>query len=213
MSYKNKKDLIIYREKYYQKNREKILKKSKQWRIDNPERAKATRENHYLNNKSKILKQTKQWQKDNPDKRKEISKRYIKNHRLEIYIRTGNWLNYKRKTDLKYSLDHRISESIRRSLKNNKAGRHWEDLVGYNLKDLIKRLEKTMPESYTWQDYLEGKLQIDHIVPISIFNYSKPEHPDFKRCWALENLRLLPAREKLIKKAKLEKPFQPALKM
>ena len=213
MSYKNKKDLIIYREKYYQKNREKILKKSKQWRIDNPERAKATRENHYLNNKSKILKQTKQWQKDNPDKRKEISKRYIKNHRLEIYIRTGNWLNYKRKTDLKYSLDHRISESIRRSLKNNKAGRHWEDLVGYNLKDLIKRLEKTMPESYTWQDYLEGKLQIDHIVPISIFNYSKPEHPDFKRCWALENLRLLPARENLIKKAKLEKPFQPALKM
>ena len=213
MSYKNKKDLIIYREKYYQKNREKILKKSKQWRIDNPERAKATRENHYLNNKSKILKQTKQWQKDNPDKRKEISKRYIKNHRLEIYIRTGNCLNYKRKTDLKYSLDHRISESIRRSLKNNKAGRHWEDLVGYNLKDLIKRLEKTMPESYTWQDYLEGKLQIDHIVPISIFNYSKPEHPDFKRCWALENLRLLPARENLIKKAKLEKPFQPALKM
>ena len=33
----------------------------------------------------------------------------------------------------------------------------------------------------------------------------------FERCWALKNLRLLPAKENFAKKDKLEKPFQPSL--
>ena len=74
-------------------------------------------------------------------------------------------------------------------------------------------MKKTIPESYTWKDYLEGRLQIDHKIPISVFNFSEPEHTDFKRCWTLKNLRLLPARENLMKNAKLTRPFQPALKL
>ena len=123
------------------------------------------------------------------------------------------YLRKRLKTDLKFNLNHNIRRSIWESLKNEKAGRHWEDLIDYTLTDLIKRLNKTMPEGYTWQDYLQGKLQMDHIIPISVFNFSKPEHTDFKRCWALSNLRLLPAKENLRKSNKLDRPFQPALKI
>jgi len=98
-----------------------------------------------------------------------------------------------------------------KSLRDNKNGRKWEDLIGYTLDDLIKRLEKTIPKGYIWQDYLTEKLHIDHIIPISVFNFDKPEHIDFKRCWALNNLRLLPAKENMMKHDKLYKPFQPAL--
>jgi len=104
-----------------------------------------------------------------------------------------------------------ISSSIRIMLKGNKQGRHWEDLVGYELNDLIKRLKKTIPKGYTWQDYLDSKLHIDHIIPVSVFNFTKPEHLDFKKCWALKNLQLLPAKENLEKHNKLDKPFQPCL--
>ncbi|GAI61384.1 unnamed protein product, partial [marine sediment metagenome] len=38
-------------------------------------------------------------------------------------------------------------------------------------------------------------------------------HIDFKRCWALENLRLLPAKENMVKHNKLDRPFQPALRI
>lgn len=100
---------------------------------------------------------------------------------------------------------------IWKALKGNKAGRHWEDLVGYKLNDLIKRLKNTMPKDYCWQDFMEGRLHIDHIIPKSAFNYTNTEHIDFKRCWSLDNLRLLPAKENLIKHNKLYKPFQPAL--
>jgi len=103
--------------------------------------------------------------------------------------------------------------SIKRSLRNNKNGYHWEIFVDYTLSDLIKRLNNTMPEGYTWQDFLSGELHIDHIIPKSAFNFTRPEHTDFKRCWALSNLRLLPAKENRIKYNKLDRPFQPALKL
>ncbi|GAI73524.1 unnamed protein product, partial [marine sediment metagenome] len=48
-----------------------------------------------------------------------------------------------------------------------------------------------------WKDYLNRDLHIDHIIPKSAFNFTKPEHTDFKRCWALDNLRLLPVQPAL----------------
>jgi len=99
------------------------------------------------------------------------------------------------------------------SIKKNKKNRSWEKLVGYNLKDLIKRLKSTIPEGYSWQDYLDGELQMDHIIPISAFNYTKSEHLNFKICWSLKNLRLLPVDENKIKRTSLIKPFQQPLEL
>lgn len=81
-------------------------------------------------------------------------------------------------------------------------------MVGYKLEELEKHLQSTVPKGYTWQDFLDGELWIDHIIPVSVFNFTKPEHEDFKRCWALENLRVIPARENMEKGARLYEPFQ-----
>ena len=122
-----------------------------------------------------------------------------------------NYVESKYKTDLKFNLNQKMNSAIGNSLKGNKKGHKWESIVNYTLDDLFKHLKKTMPKGYTWQDFLEGKLHIEHITPISAFNFTKPEHINFKRCWALKNLRLLPAKENMIKGSKLSKPFQPAL--
>jgi len=45
----------------------------------------------------------------------------------------------------------------------------------------------------------------------SVFNFSKPEDMDFKRCWALSNLQPLWAADNFSKHAKLKKPFQPSM--
>jgi 5-methylcytosine-specific restriction endonuclease McrA len=60
-----------------------------------------------------------------------------------------------------------------------------------------------------WNDL--DKLHIDHIVPISVHNFEKVTDDDFKKCWALNNLQLLPSIENISKGAKLEKHFQPSL--
>jgi len=114
----------------------------------------------------------------------------------------------KRKNKLEYQLNNRMRGGIWESLKGNKNGRHWEDLVSYNLVQLKKHLKSTMPDDYSWNDFLSGDLHIDHIIPISEFNFTKPEDLQFQQCWALDNLRLLPAKENLKKGSKLIKPFQ-----
>ena len=228
-----------YMKEWQLKNKEKLKQYHKQWNIDNKE----YRKQYCVNNKEHIKQQKKQYyQKNKEDKKrymkqynkkyrishkeyyKQISKRYyidnkkhINQHQKQYYKENkenrNQYQKQKRRTDLKYNLNNRMSCVIRASLKGNKAGRDWVDLVGYTVKDLEEHLQKKMPPHYTWQDYLDGKLHIDHIIAKKYFNYTKYTHIDFKRCWSLKNLQLLPAEENLIKGAKLEQPFQPSLKM
>lgn len=161
-------------------------------------------EQWYINHLEYKKAYNKQWHLDNP---------YIKKEIIYSTKKRNCYLRQRSKTDLKYNLNRRMTSAIGRALKGNKSGRKWENLIGYTLNELIKRLQQTMPKGYDWQDYLQGKLHIDHIIPKSIFNYTKPEHPDFKRCWELNNLQLLPAKENVTKDNKIGKPFQPALQL
>ena len=193
---KNREELLIKRKQYLEDNWEKENKRKREWREENPEYKKE----YYHNNYEKIKKQQKRYYIENKEEIYQKTKEYIRQYTID-----------KRKTDLKFNLNSRMAIAIYHSLKGNKAGRKWENLVDYTLEDLIKRLKRTMPKGYTWQDFLQGRLHIDHIIPKSVFNFNKPEHIDFLRCWDLKNLQLLPAKENIIKHNKLTRPFQPAL--
>lgn len=123
---------------------------------------------------------------------------------------------YQRKrhaNSLKARLDRSMSGGVYKSLRAMKAGRSWEVLVGYNLPQLIRHLEKQFLPGMTWDNYGRGGWHIDHKVPKVVFNYTAPEHEDFKRCWALSNLQPLWEKENISKNAKLSKQFQPTLAM
>lgn len=201
----NRKRIRQIQKQYYKNNRQKMINRNKQRYKDDPERAKIYQEKWKKDNPEKV----KGYRECNPEKERKRNRQYRENNREKI----NNYEKNRRKTDLKYNLNCRIKLGIYESLQGNKAGRHWEDLIGYTLEDLIKRLKKTMPKGYTWQDFLNGKLHIDHKIPKKAFNFTKPEHPDFRRCWALKNLQLLPVEENLSKGSKLSKSFQPALKI
>jgi len=210
-------DRKLYMKEYQKNNKEKIKEYKNKWYLENRERTLKQKEIYYKNNKKEMIEYHRKYCKSNSEKLKEYQRKYMKEYRNIYKEKLNNernkWVKKKNKINLKFNLNNRISSAVRHSLKGNKNGRSWEKLVGYTLKDLIKRLKKTMPRGYTWQDYLEGRLHIDHKIPISAHNYTKSEHTDFKRCWALSNLRLLSVRENLIKNSKLSKPFQPALQI
>ncbi|KKM61824.1 hypothetical protein LCGC14_1527870, partial [marine sediment metagenome] len=90
--------------------------------------------------------------------------------------------NERAKTDPGFRLNERIRKAIYFSILGRKNGRHWEHLVGWTLKQLKTYLQKLFQTGMTWENY--GEWHVDHIIPISAHNFSKPEHPDFKRCWA-----------------------------
>jgi len=174
--------------------------------------------------KEKHTKRCREWRKKNPESLKKACNKYRKKNRefcnrlsanykakhKEYYKKYHTWYtNYRRKIDSRFNLNSRMSIAMGKSLKGNKNGKHWEDLVGYTLDDLKKHLEKQFKNGMTWSNY--GKWHIDHIIPIKVFNFTKPEHIDFKRCWALSNLQPLWAKENLSKQGRLTKPFQPSL--
>ena len=122
--------------------------------------------------------------------------------------------NEKYKTDLGYRLNETLRKAIYFSLikkGGSKNGNHWFDIVDFTLEDLKKHLEKLFQTGMTWNNY--GDWHIDHKIPIAVFNFTKPEHRDFKRCWALKNLQPMWAEENLSKGASLEKHFQPGLRI
>jgi len=212
--YINNKEKIREYQKHYRLNhleerKEKIQKYNKQYRINNKGKVAEQRKQRHIDHRETENEYARQWNIGHKEERKEYCKQRVK-YNPEYH---NKYMKYKRRTDLKFNLNCKISGQIYKSLKGNKAGRHWENLVGYSLDDLVARLKSTMPKGYNWNDYLEGKLHIDHRVPISAYNFSKSEHTDFRNCWALSNLQLLPAKENRIKHTKLYKPFQPALKL
>jgi len=194
------------------KDKNKKRESDKRYRENNQERIRERERQYYKNNQKEVKEYTKCWRKNNPEKVKEIYKRYHKNNYERVKELARNWQRNKNRTDLKFNLNCKIGRMINHSLKGNKDSRCWK-ILGYTKADLIKRLKSTLSIIYNWQDYLDGRLELDHIIPILAFNYIKISDPDFQKCWALDNLQLLSAERNRIKGKKLLKPFQPALLM
>ena len=108
-------------------------------------------------------------------------------------------------------LNRRMSNAIGKTLRGEKAGRRWESLVGYTLEDLFMHIESKFACGMTWDNYGRNGWHIDHILPLSRFNITCAEDPDFKRAWALSNLQPMWEAENIRKSNKIEKPFQPSL--
>lgn len=223
--------MILDKKKYmkqWRKDNAKHIKKyTKKWNRDNPNYGEQFRKSHpdyhkeyykeygkdyhkryYQNNSSTKKEYAKQYYQNNLGYYKEYNEQYRKDNFVKIKNAKNEYTKNRCKTDLKFHLNCRMKNAIWKSLKSKKAGRHWESLVGYTCEDLIKRLKRTMPKNYCWQDYMEGKLHIDHIIPKSVFNFTKSGHIGFQKCWALKNLQLLPAKENISKSNKLARPFQ-----
>ena len=74
-------------------------------------------------------------------------------------------------------------------LSGKKAGRHWENVVGYTISDLMEHLKSKFTDGMTMENY--GKWHIDHIIPKSKFIYDDINNEQFKACWSLSNLQPL----------------------
>ena len=85
---------------------------------------------------------------------------------------------------------------------NGKNRQRWESLVGYTVNQLKEHLEKLFDNLMKWENY-GNYWHIDHKIPISYFSFATPGDPDFKKCWALENLQPLEKIENLKKGAKI----------
>ena len=166
--------------------------------------------NWYYNNHDMIMKKRKKYRIENRDRLSLAWKKMALEHpeRIRLSWRKAD----KKRRDLPaFKLHRNICHQISNCLHGEKGSRKWEELVGYTTEQLKKHLEKQFVPGMSWKNYGRGGWEVDHIIPVSVFNFARAEDIDFKRCWSLKNLQPLWAIDNIKKYNKLDKPFQPSL--
>ena len=131
----------------------------------------------------------------------------------EAWMKKKIWKRYQEKrnerrrerwqSDPRYRLNQLMANGIYYAIRDQKAGRHWEKLVGYSIDELIKHLEDRFDNKMTWENY-GSYWVVDHIRPKSWFHYDGPDDEEFRKCWALDNLQPLEKEANYLKGDKYE---------
>lgn len=160
--------------RYYEKNKDKISEYYKEWSENNRNYLREYHNKWRNDNKEVLNKYRREYERD--------KKHNNYSYKLSCYTRTAIYTSLKESNVVKYSSTF--------------------DLLGYSLDDLIKHLENLFTDGMTWDNY--GEWHVDHIKPISSFNFDSEDCAEFKQCWSLDNLQPLWAKDNLSKGAKIE---------
>ena len=121
------------------------------------------------------------------------SKDYVKRPESRILAREAH-KRYLSKIEARISrrLSFQVWHSLRLVLDKSKKknGRHWQDLVGWSVDQLMTHLESKFKPGMTWETYGgDTGWQIDHVIPKSWFKIQDSGDEEFCKCWALDNLQ------------------------
>lgn len=148
---------------------------------------------------------------ENHDKELEKKSIYYANNKDKVIKSNNESSKKRRKIDPNFVLRTSVSTAIWFGLnKNNssKEGESCSDYLPYSIDELKQHLEKQFEPWMTWENrgrYIKEEWddndpstwfwQIDHVIPQSDLPYTSMEDENFKKCWALENLRPLSAKQ------------------
>lgn len=225
----NKEKIANINKKYYQRTKSLLDKKKnalnilanknnkkeydKIYRLDNKKKYQEYCKIH----KSEISVKRHKYYLQTKNKKSEYNKRYALLNKSKIYEKNYKYMKRRLEYDIRFKLRCSVSKTIRSSLKNKKNGESCIKYLSYTIQELKQHLEKQFESWMTWknwgvykktwddQDSSTWKWQIDHIIPQSCLLYSNMNEDNFKKCWALENLRPLSAKDNLIKSNKFDK--------
>lgn len=215
--YKNrsycKKCIAEYKRSYHVKNRERILQKHKEYYAEHSDEIINRSKVYYENNKEKKHIYDKERNIRNKEKIRLYGQKYYIEHKKECIERGRKLTNKKYKSDSLFKLRVRLSCEIKRALRKNnssKKGHSILEYLPYSIQELKNHLESLFEPWMNWNNH--GKYvniwddndqstwvwNIDHIIPQSDLRYTSMEDDNFKKCWSLDNLRPLSAKQNII---------------
>lgn len=204
-----------YNKQYYLDNKDELSIRNKKYQEDNKEKIAEINSQYYFDHKGEYDQYHKTYRANNKGKISEKKKIYYIENREKIIRDSLEYSARKLKDDPSFRLRLLISTTIRAALKRvnfSKNGETFTKYLPYSIQQLQEHLEKQFESWMTWDnwgiynidiwddnDQTTWTWQIDHIIPQSIFLYSSMADNNFQKCWALENLRPLSAKQNLLK--------------
>ena len=148
------------------------------------------------------------WRKNNPEKlrelRKEHDKKYYENNKDRKREWNTAYKKQRRRTDPIFRLMDNVRTQVGQILKREGTSKKGESALQYlpwTKEELEQHLVSQFTEGMTLDNY--GEWHLDHIYPQSKLLYDSMDHPNFQKCWALENLQPLWAEDNIIKHNKI----------
>lgn len=182
--------------------------RTRRWKLENKDKVRAARKRHVKKYSEKIKKEAKKYREEHPEYKKE----WYKQHKVEAKEWWNNrskeqkqakaeynkvWKKDRYKNNNNYKIRCVISSAVRRSLKGMKKGDSIKNILGYSIEELKEHLEHQFEDWMNWDNLgltatkEKETWQIDHIIPVNTFNILEIGDEEFRKCWALDNLRPL----------------------
>lgn len=172
-----------------------------EWRANNPDRQREL---------------VKRWAKKNPDRVAAKTRRHLEKHPGIGAMYAAQWRernidrarelarkhNRKRLSTVSGRLNCRVGNAVRACLGGLKGWRPTFSLLPYTSDELRLHIERQFHGRMDWPAFMRGEIHIDHIVPLASFKISGPDCDEFKRAWAITNLRPMWSKDNLRKSAK-----------
>lgn len=192
----------------YDRNRERFLQAKREKYSENRDAIRERRKDAYAANAESERRAQREYRVQNKERVLERDRAYrIRNlEKIRAQERVSGLAKFHKRyrVDIAYTLKVRTSALVRASLKAVGKSRKTQELLGFSATELRAHLESKFTEGMTWEKFMDGKIHIDHVRPVSSFNITSDTCSEFKACWALSNLQPLWGVDNLRKGAKVE---------
>lgn len=203
--------------KYYLNNKNEVLEKQKIYNKNNCEKIKERKKEHYKNNIEQFKIKNKELYDNNilfRETKKQYSKKYRQENRDKVLLAQKEWY-YKKIQEPGFRIKEAVRSNFRMFFKKLNYPSSFYNIFVKNLpytrEELLNHLEKQFEYWMNWDNYgsydlnswddnnpATWKWQIDHIIPQSYLPFNSIDDENFKKCWALENLRPYSAKQNIL---------------
>jgi hypothetical protein len=158
-------------------------------RLTDRQRRTIRQKSYYRRNKDKCYASALVWTKKNPDKVRAQRRRYVAKHRDAHSAYSRAWKKKRYETDGVFRFRQKLRGRIIRALKEQYSEKAYStiELLGATIEQTRAHLEARFKPGMTWENHGHHGWHVDHVIPCSCFDFSKPEHQ--RMCFHYTNLR------------------------
>lgn len=168
-----------YDREFYQKNKENLLFKNREY--ENSEKGKLNRQR--VNKKHSQTDKGKRSRKRANDKRRDNGK-------------LAQWLMNSYNNNKKFKICRILRAKLTQTLKGKDRSIHTLDLLGCSLEHFKQYIESQFQEGMTWENHTKKGWHLDHKRPCASFDLSDTEqqkicfhYTNFQPLWCIENIK------------------------
>lgn len=133
----------------------------------------------------------KKYAKENAEKAREAKRRWKRENPERVNASERKHRKLRKLRDPAYIVKVRLRDRMRRAVKNASTRKHsgTMELLGCTGAECVDYLVTNFTDGMTLLGLMTGKIEIDHVIPVSSFNLLDPEEQ--KRCFHYTNLQPL----------------------